>query len=214
MSYREQHKADRTQVDSLSAEVQSLLKAEGARLQPHTLRLDYDYWSTDEILRAILPEDLLDEVPSSFATVGHIAHLNLRDEYLPHRHLIAQVILDKNPNIRTVVNKLDTIHHEFRFFEMEVLAGDDDLNVETVEHGVRYSFNFAQVYWNSRLSTEHARLVELFKPGEIVVDAFAGVGPFAVPAAHKGCFVLASDLNPSSASSLVENVKLNNVHTF
>jgi tRNA G37 N-methylase Trm5 len=44
-------------------------------------------------------------VPSSFETVGHIAHLNLRDELLPYKHLVGQVLLDKNPNIQTVVNK-------------------------------------------------------------------------------------------------------------
>lgn len=31
------------------------------------------------------------EVPSSFETVGHIAHLNLREELLPHKHTIGQV---------------------------------------------------------------------------------------------------------------------------
>ena len=46
------------------------------------------------------------ELPSSFESVGHIAHLNLRDELLPHKQLIAEVLLDKNPSIRTVVNKV------------------------------------------------------------------------------------------------------------
>jgi tRNA G37 N-methylase Trm5 len=50
------------------------------------------------------------EVPSSFETVGHIAHLNLRDELLPYKHLVGQVLLDKNPNIRTVVNKARARH--------------------------------------------------------------------------------------------------------
>lgn len=31
------------------------------------------------------------EVPSSFETVGHLAHLNLREELLPYKHLIGQV---------------------------------------------------------------------------------------------------------------------------
>ncbi len=31
------------------------------------------------------------EVPSAFETVGHIAHLNLREELLPWKHVIGQV---------------------------------------------------------------------------------------------------------------------------
>lgn len=46
-----------------------------------------------------------------------------------------------------------------------------------------------QVYWNSRLQEEHKRLVDSFKPGEVIVDMMAGLGPFAVPAAQRGCMV-------------------------
>ena len=46
------------------------------------------------------------EVPSSFESIGHIAHLNIRDELLPYKHVIGQVIMDKNPSITTVVNKV------------------------------------------------------------------------------------------------------------
>lgn len=74
-----------------------------------------------------------------------------------------------------------------------------------------FQFDFSKVYWNSRLQGEHRYLVETFSPHDVVVDAFAGVGPFAIPAAKKGCAVLASDLNPESAKSLSNNVKLNKV---
>lgn len=79
-----------------------------------------------------MPEELVGEAPSSFTTVGHIAHMNLKDEYLPWKTLIGEIILDKNPNLRTVVNKMDSIDTTFRFFKMEVLAGDDDMIAEVV----------------------------------------------------------------------------------
>ena len=56
----------------------------------------------------------------------------------------------------------------------------------------------AQVYWNSRLETEHKRLVDSFRPGDVVADVMAGIGPFAVPAAQRGCKVCH---NPATCSS-------------
>lgn len=50
----------------------------------------------------------------------------------------------------------------------------------------------AQVYWNSRLESEHKRLVDTFESGQIICDIMAGIGPFAVPAAQKGCKVYLS----------------------
>ena len=51
-----------------------------------------------------------------------------------------------------------------------------------------------QVYWNSRLEREHQRLVDAFREGERVLDAMAGIGPFAIPAAQKGCTVSSADV--------------------
>ena len=56
-------------------------------------------------------------MPSSFETVGHIAHLNIRDELIPYKHLIGQVILDKNLNIRTVVNKVCALQPSLHVYE-------------------------------------------------------------------------------------------------
>jgi len=181
---------------------------------PYTLRLGYDYWKSEEILAAVLPEELLNEIPCGFTIVGHVAHLNIRDQYLPYKAMIGQVVLDKNPKIRTVVNKLDAIDTVFRTFAMEVLAGDHDFMVEQSESNCRFRFDFSKVYWNSRLHTEHDRLISKFQKGEAVCDVFAGVGPFAVPAGKKEALVFANDLNPESHKYLVDNIKLNKVETF
>lgn len=183
-------------------------------IEPYVLELDYSFWKADDILRAVLPENLLDEIPTGFAQAGHIAHLNLRKEFKPYGRFIGQVILDKNSKIETVVDKVDTIDAKFRTFKMEILAGKDDFIVEQSESGCKFKFNFSSVYWNSRLSTEHERLIYQFEPTEVVADVFAGVGPFLVPAGKKNVIVLANDLNPESYKYLKENITHNNVENF
>ena len=49
------------------------------------------------------------------------------------------------------------------------------------------------------------------KAGDVVCDLFAGVGPFAIRAAKKGCKVIANDLNPSCFEYLVKNMEKNKV---
>lgn len=183
-------------------------------LRPYELDIGYEYWRSEEILGSILPGEYLDEIPSGFTITGHIAHLNLRDEFKPFGKLIGQVILDKNPNIRTVVNKLDSIHTVYRTFAMEVLAGDNDLIVEQRESNCIFKFDFEKVYWNSRLHTEHEKLVSQFKQGELVCDVMAGVGPFSVPAGKNKVFVISNDLNPDSYKYMIENINKNKVSEF
>ncbi|KAE9409111.1 hypothetical protein BT96DRAFT_1089862 [Gymnopus androsaceus JB14] len=195
----------------LSPESLKVLKDAGNGFTDYNLTLDYDYWTASEILQAILPESLRKGAPVGFAATGHIAHVNLNDEYLPFKNTIGQLFLDKNKTIKTVVNKLDNIDTQFRFFQMEVIAGEPNLIVEHHESECRFTFDFSRVYWNSRLHTEHDRIVQLLQPGEVLADVFAGVGPFAIPAAKKGCAVVANDLNPWSYKYLSQNIKDNDV---
>ncbi len=44
------------------------------------------------LLQRIVPENI-QEMPHAFESVGHIAHMNLRDELLPYKHIIGQVTL-------------------------------------------------------------------------------------------------------------------------
>ncbi|KAM5356216.1 hypothetical protein ACJ41O_002862 [Fusarium nematophilum] len=202
--------------DTWSAVLQEASRIGDLKVVPFDLEISYDSWNYIDVMKSILPEDLHDEIPSGFNTVGHVAHLNIRDQYLPYKEIIAQVLLDKNPHIKTVINKTDNVgsENEFRTFTYEVLGGPDDMNVEVSEAGCTFRFDYSKVYWNSKLDTEHKRIAGLFKPGEVVADVMAGIGPFAVPAGKKGVFVWANDKNPESYRYLEDAIKRNKVSEY
>ncbi|XP_013398950.1 tRNA (guanine(37)-N1)-methyltransferase [Lingula anatina] len=198
--------------DSFTEEESDMLKSKGAdpdTWQLYELDMEYENWNGEDIFKAVLPIE--SEGFSSYTVIGHIAHLNLKDALLDYKHLIGQVLIDKFKTIKTVVNKTNTIDNTFRNFQMEVIAGEDNFITTAKENGCQYKMDFSKVYWNSRLGTEHERIVKLLKPGDKLYDVFAGIGPFAVPAGKKKCTVLANDLNPESHKWLQENLKLNKV---
>ncbi|KAK9674413.1 hypothetical protein RND81_12G230900 [Saponaria officinalis] len=172
------------------------------------LTLFYEYWPSDEILLALLPKDMI--ILSAFESVGHVAHLNLKDEHLPYKKAIAKVVLDKNkPKIQTVVNKMEAISNDYRTMQLEVLAGNHSLVTTVIENGLRFHLDLSTVYWNSRLATERQRLVNSFTRDDVLCDVFSGVGPIAISAAKKVKRVYANDLNPNAVDYLERNCVLN-----
>ena len=131
----------------------------------HTISLSYEDWTADEVLKRLLPNTC--EIPSSMEQIGHIAHLNLRDELLPYKYIIGKVLLDKNSGrLKTIVNKVGTIETEYRTFGMEIIAGNSEdgwSEVVVKEEGYSYCLDFRRVYWNSRLGREHRRIVQLIR---------------------------------------------------
>ncbi|GMH35102.1 hypothetical protein BSKO_02970 [Bryopsis sp. KO-2023] len=202
-------KEDIVERADVCAPFREVAEREGYDIVDFEVPLDYSHFSADQVLKRLLPENV--ETPSSFELVGPIAHLNLRKEHEPFKNLIGEVILDKNPVVKTVVNKVGTIENEFRVFQMEVLAGEANFETEVREHGLRFKLDYSKVYWNSRLENEHQRLVSKFKPKEVICDMMGGIGPFAVPAGKKGCVVYANDLNPDSFRYLQQNITINKV---
>lgn len=199
--------------------VQSIMEKDNAKRSTFTLQTSYADWTAEQVLKKLLP---VSEIPCAFETVGHIAHVNLRDETLPFQYIVGKVLLDKNsPRIQTVVNKLGSIDTKYRTFGMKVIAGRDDEGwsiVKLKEEGCLFKLDFRTVYWNSRLSGEHRRLVQLIRkeatPNNpvVVADLMAGVGPFAVPltAQHEANIVVhANDLNPESFKYLEINKQKN-----
>jgi len=183
---------------------QDLLALEDAQIT-----LSTDNYTMDEILRKILPNTVV--IPSGFEQIGHIAHLNLQESQLPFKRLIGRVLLDCNAasGVKTVVNKLE-IKSQFRELDLELLAGVNDMVAQVREHGCVFHVPFDKVYWNSRLSREHTRLVERIAPADVLFDVMAGVGPFVLPALKRGVSqVYGNDLNPASVEAMKKNVSVN-----
>jgi len=248
----------------LSSSLRDYLKHSGGTVEPFNLLIDYDSLSVEEVLKQVLPATVeerawggsssgeggeggqegtrvkVTEIPSSYEQVGTLAHMNVREELWPYKYIIGQVLLDKHyPTIKTIVNKTGTIENEFRTFPMEVIAGVDSFDCEVRESGAKFKFNFRDVYWNSRLGTEHHRLIRSIcddaaasagsissESPLIVADLMAGVGPFAVPLAlsntctpakgsasqaRRKLSVHANDLNPASYAALNTNRQVNNI---
>ena len=65
---------------------QAVIKGSNGVFIQHELNLTYDHYPADQILNAIMPDGI--EVTKSFETVGHIAHMNLKEHQLPYKHII------------------------------------------------------------------------------------------------------------------------------
>lgn len=184
----------------------------GSHLIWEDFEMNYDNWNAEEILKAVLPVE--HEACTSFSRIGHIIHVNLKSHLVPYKRLIGEVFRDKIHGTRCVINKIQTIENTYRNFTLELLCGEEDYLVEVKENGVAFELDFAHVYWNPRLSTEHERIIKMHERGDVLYDVFAGVGPFSVPVAKRKAYVLANDLNPASFKWLQHNVKKNKVMDY
>lgn len=168
------------------------------------LNLNANYFTYKEILEKIIPKDCS---IGSFETIGNIIHLNLNEKQIPYKDIIGKVLHFKTG--MTVINKLGQIEETFRFYQLEILAGDDCLETIHVENGVKIFIDLFKVYWCSRLQTERLKIAQGLKKGEILCDPFCGAGPQVLLALKYNAKVYANDLNEFAIKCLKKSLKLN-----
>jgi tRNA (guanine37-N1)-methyltransferase len=73
-----------------------------------------------------------------------------------------------------------------------------------------------KVYFSPRLSQERLRIAQKVRGGEVVIDMFAGVGPFSIQIAKKfnNVKVYAIDTNPVAIQFLKQNIALNKIENI
>lgn len=79
-------------VDSFTDEEKTLLLKTEVDLdswQYHDIELSYENWTHSEVLRAILPKE--SDGITGFSSVGHILHLNLKDDVMEFKDIIGNI---------------------------------------------------------------------------------------------------------------------------
>ena len=79
---------------------------------------------------------------------------------MPYKLQIGQVILDKNPSLRTVVTKIGHIDSTFRFYDLECIAGESKYETMVIEDKVKFKVDVSKMYWCSKLSSERNRMID------------------------------------------------------
>ncbi|GAW80207.1 Met-10+ domain containing protein [Plasmodium gonderi] len=184
-----------------------LIKKEDIKLSVIRLEFGYDNMNTSEILKKIFPSG--NEIIHKYEMIGHIAHLNFCEKFEDYKKVIAEIILDKNKSIKTVINKKEMLNNVHRTFNMELLAGEKNYLTMLKENDIKIKLNYELIYWNSKLKKERDRIYDLVKKNSIIIDMFGGVGIFSLHLSKKNCLCFSNDINEHAYNYMNINVKLN-----
>jgi tRNA (guanine37-N1)-methyltransferase len=162
-----------------------------------------------------IPDDVKDELPTSFDVIGDVAIIKLPDPLLQYKHQIGKAMMSVSPSIRTVM--MDSgVKGDLRIRELEQIAGEGGSETMHKEFGVRMITDPSKVYFNPRLATERSRVASLVKDGETIIDMFAGVAPFGLVICKRARpeVVYSIDLNPDAESFVRRNMEMNRVENI
>ncbi len=184
--------------------IRQLTSGELAELSEEVLHVKDIFESQAPILKV---EDLLG-FAVAYEIVGDIALIEEESED------IAAAILKVHRNVNVVLCAISAVEGEYRTRRFRVVAGEQRTRTVHKDHGFRYNVDLAKAYFTPRLSTERQRIVSRVGPDDVVIDMFAGVGPYSIPISFRCKKVIAMDKNPDAIRFLKENVELNKVNNI
>lgn len=175
-----------------------------SRAKPRTIR---------EAIREAMPSHLVSQLPRSFDIVGDIAVIDLPSILEPYSRDIGKSILQVNPQVRLILRKSGDVAGVFRTRGLQPVYGSGGTETVHREFGCSYLLDVSAVYFNPRLAHERRRIATQVTRGEVVVDMFAGIGPYSILVAklEPHSRVYAIDINPTATKYLKENILTNEV---
>ena len=107
--------------------------------------------------------------------------------------------------------RMGEVSGDFRESGVEMLLGDDDWVVRR-ESGVDYGYPMTQCMFSAGNVNERRRMGEVASEGEVVVDLYAGIGYYTLPAlVHGGSTAHACEWNPEAVKALRWGLEANGV---
>ncbi len=162
-----------------------------------------------DLLKGLVPDDVLARMPSSFDIVGEAALIQLPPEAGPYERLVAEAIMKVARNVKGVY-AVGPVSGEFRVRPVRLIGGEDVSEVVHREYGVKIKVNLRRTYYNPSLAEEHRRIANLVREGEVVADLFCGVGPFTLHIVTlRAATSYAVDINPYAIACLLKSLELN-----
>ncbi len=163
-----------------------------------------------EALRTALDKEELNLLSSSFDVVGDIAIVKIPSELEKKKSVIANEILSRMKNVRTVLRQSSAVQGEFRTRELEFVGGIEQYETIHKENGCFFRVNVREAYFSPRLSTERERIANLVMNGERIFNMFAGIGTFSIIIAKtKVCTADTIDKNEKAIEFCFDSIKLN-----
>ena len=124
---------------------------------------------------------------------------------------IWQIIAD-SLKVSRIARQSEIANDKLRSSQVKMIVGDSG-EVEFVDHGVKFWLDVTKVMFSSGNVTERHRIGSIDMTGEVVVDAFSGIGYYTLPmlVRSNAKHVYACELNPNSIHALTKGADLNAV---
>jgi len=166
-----------------------------------------------ELLSKNLTKKELALVPSSFDIIGNkekAVAIIVIPEKLKRKKIIANALMKKHKNVKTVLIKKSARKGIFRVYDFDVI-GEKNTEVMHVESGCRFLLDPQRVYFSPREGSERLRIAAQIKENENIMIFFAGVGPYAIIIAKKAkpANIVGIEINPDAVEYFKKNIKLN-----
>lgn len=117
-----------------------------------------------------------------------------------------------NHQVKSII-KINKINGQMREPEIEVLYGNETETINK-ENKCLFNLDLAKVMWAKGNVNERFRIAKLVKPGEVILDMFAGIGYFSIPIGvhSKAKKIYSIEINPNSYNFLKRNIELNKIN--